>query len=259
MSGPIRIWGAGCTRRQVEQGVLLEYERVASTMDVARAQLRSAEPDIIGVRTEYQSSGRGRLGASWLAPPGACLLVTYILPASNNPQFARNLAFAAGVAVAEAIEEVTDLAPRLKWPNDVLVSGRKIAGILIETDSQRPNDPTTQRPIHLVGIGINANVDSFPDELATKATSLELETGLLCDVTDLEEAVRRKLFATAFLPWAEILDRWRSRDDTAGRTYRSPGPGDGLAGKAVGVTDEGLLRLETPNGVADVLSATSKP
>lgn len=254
MPGPIRIWGAGCTERQVEQGVLLEYERVASTMDIARARLRAGDA-FVGVRSEYQSAGRGRMGASWLAPPGACLLVTYIVPSSKDPEFARNLAFASGVAVAEAVETCADVAPRLKWPNDVILSGRKMGGILIEEagSSKRSSEAT-----FFVGIGLNANVDRFPEELSATATSLELETGLLCDILELEAAVRDRLFSIAYLPWPEILARWRGRDDTSGRRYRAPGPGDGINGVAIGVTDEGLLRIETEDGVVDVLSATSK-
>lgn len=258
MPGPIRIWGAGCTERQVEQGVLLEYERVASTMDIARARLRAGEK-FVGVRTEYQSAGRGRTGASWLAPPGACLLATYVVPSSKDPHFGRNLSFAAGVAVADAVESCCEVSPRLKWPNDVLLGGRKMAGILIEEMAAPESGPgRASDSLFLVGIGLNVNVDRFPDELSTTATSLELETGLLCNILDLEEAVRSRLFETAHDYWIEILTRWRSRDDTSGRAYRAPGPGDGIQGVAIGVTDEGLLRLQTAEGIVDVLSATSK-
>jgi BirA family biotin operon repressor/biotin-[acetyl-CoA-carboxylase] ligase len=137
-----------------------------------------------------------------------------------------------------------------------MLSGRKLAGVLIESATP-PLKQSATPPLFLVGVGINANIDRFPAELETLATSLERETGLLCDVGELEEAVRRNLFQTIELPWSAILARWRDRDDTAGRSYRAAGPGDGLIGTAVGVTDEGMLRLETSDGTVDVLSATS--
>jgi biotin-(acetyl-CoA carboxylase) ligase len=274
----------------VENGHLATCETVVSTMDAARELLGSGRMDLVGVRAEYQSAGRGRQGGAWLAPPGTCLLVTYILRSSGLPDFARNLPFAAGVAVAEVVEELTDISVKLKWPNDVLASGKKLAGILVETvthfeggsslplstgqfDGSVFQGQTTYRPetskagarsrppkragselIYLVGVGLNVNVDRFPEELAQHATSLEIETGLLFDVGEIEEAVRRNLFRIACHQWSEILGDWRARDDTAGRLYRTP---DGAEGVAVSVTDQGILRLRCGNSIIETLAATS--
>src|SRR5579871_1222838 len=133
-------------RRPLGDGtVLLEYEALASTQDTARTWLRAGATDVAGVRTAFQSAGRGRRGSTWLAPPHTCLLVTYILRAVHS-EAAGHLAFAAGVAVADAVENQTGLSPRLKWPNDVLIAGRKVAGVLIEMvpgerrDAKSPDD-----------------------------------------------------------------------------------------------------------------------
>lgn len=233
--------------------MILYYPQIGSTMDAARERVRAGDRQVVGVRAGFQSSGRGRQGGVWVAPPDTCLLATYILYPEENADPAEPpgaLAFRAAVAVSEAIREQTGLTASVKWPNDLLLSGRKTAGILIET--------VTQPPAALVGIGLNVNVPAFPPELAERATSLMRETGRELSVEALEEAVRRHLFAARSRQWSEILTQWRARDATAGRRYRIALDGQEIVGVAEGVNDEGALRLRTPDGVLrEVLSAAS--
>lgn len=233
-------------RREVEPGrFLVECDSLPSTMDAARQAL--ADDTVIGVRADYQSEGRGRRGAPWVARPRTCLLVTYILHSTRKIEPAR-LSFAAGVAIAESIESLTGIAPGLKWPNDVLMVGRKVAGILIETESRNA----------LVGVGVNVNVADFPSDLSASATSLLLQTGQDWQVEDIEQTVRARLFAVASAPWPDILGRWRRLDQTTGRQYVAIIDGVEVAGSAVGVDESGALLLRTSAGdVLPVLSATS--
>lgn len=234
---------------------LVFLPQVASTMDEARA--RAADPHCLGVRAGYQTQGRGRSGAPWLAPPDTCLLVTYILRGEAcRPEHAGHLAFAAAVAVSAVLQGVTGLTPGVKWTNDVLLAGRKAAGILIETGGGA-------EPFALVGIGLNVNVAHFPTELADTATSLLRETGREWEVDALESSLRRALVSAAKELAQEgfpvILTRWRQYDVTAGRAYRAVIAGQVVDGMAVGVSETGALRLmvDDTGTTIDVLSATS--
>lgn len=233
--------------------MILYYPQIGSTMDAARERVRAGDRQLVGVRAGFQSSGRGRQGGVWVAPPDTCLLVTYILYLEENAAPAEPpgaLAFRAAVAVSEAIREQTGLTASVKWPNDLLLAGRKTAGILIET--------VAQPPAALIGIGLNVNMPAFPPELAERATSLQRETGRQLSVEALEEAVRRHLFAARSRQWSEILAQWRAHDATAGRRYGVTLDGQQIVGVAEGVNDEGALLLRTPDGVLRaVLSAAS--
>ena len=143
---------------------------VASTNDVARSLAEQGCPEGTIVGADMQTSGRGRQGRSWASPLGAGLYVSVIV---RPPQPAANLVtIAAGVAIAEGIREATGLEVSLKWPNDVYVSGRKLAGILAEaeTSSSRVN-------FVVLGFGINLLTAAYPEDVAHRATSLEFELG----------------------------------------------------------------------------------
>jgi BirA family biotin operon repressor/biotin-[acetyl-CoA-carboxylase] ligase len=137
-----------------------------STNDEAAAWARAGGPTGAVVVADVQSRGRGRLGRAWHAAPGEALLFSTVLRPPLAPPAMPPLTLAAGVALAEAVARL-DIAPALKWPNDLLVDGRKAAGILTEMTC------SGARVEHVVvGIGVNLNVAAFPDELAAIATSL---------------------------------------------------------------------------------------
>src|SRR5262249_55972334 len=123
---------------------------------------------------ERQTGGRGRLGRQWHSPPGVNLYCSLVLRPRVPLGVVPCLALVAGLAVVDAVGEVAAVHPALKWPNDGLVDGRKLAGILTELEAE------VERVHHVIaGIGVNLNggVDAFPPELAAKATSLRLATG----------------------------------------------------------------------------------
>jgi BirA family biotin operon repressor/biotin-[acetyl-CoA-carboxylase] ligase len=236
---------------------LLEYTEVNSTQNIARELVRQGDTAIIGVRADFQRRGRGRNGADWAALSGTCLLASYILPLPGGPETAGILALASGIAVADAVDQFTGLRAGLKWPNDVLVAGKKIAGILIETERSPQGNWWA-----VVGIGLNINVDRFPKELQSAATSLSILGGTQLEIETVEREVRSRLVSVVGL-LAEhgsepVIQAWRERDITIGMEFQiSEGEMRG-EGTAKGISDSGALILALQNGQRiEVFSATS--
>jgi BirA family transcriptional regulator, biotin operon repressor / biotin---[acetyl-CoA-carboxylase] ligase len=153
---------------------LIVLQETESTQDVARELALSGEPEGVAVMALRQNRGRGRAGHSWVSPEGKNLALSLILRPHATPQQAPLLGLMAGVAVAETLQERRVKSPQLKWPNDVLVSGRKIAGIISE-------GTIIQNSVVLViiGVGLNVNVKrtDFPVDLRDSITSVLLATG----------------------------------------------------------------------------------
>ncbi len=223
---------------------ILYLTSAASTQDVARAEAEGGAPEGTAVLAEEQSAGRGRLGRSWASPPGTNLYLTLVM----RPPLARlrTLSIVAPLAVAQAVEETAGLAPRIKWPNDVLVAGRKLAGVLIESEL------SGQSPRYsLVGIGLNVNLDTDEvPEIAGIATSLRRELGH--DVS--REAVLAALLNRFEALYEEVARgpavhaAWRSRLETLGRQVRVTFGEQVEEGLAEDVDGEGSLVLRRPDG-----------
>jgi len=210
---------------------------VESTQDIAFALGASGAPDGSAVVADSQRSGRGRRGRPWQDEPGASLLCSILI----RPRLALArwplLSLAAGVAVTQALEVTAGVAGRLKWPNDVVVGRRKLAGILIES---RPTTPGTV----VIGIGINIGQTRFPPELEATATSVRLATGCPVD----REAVlgtllgevaawRRRLEDHGFAP---IREAWMARSATLGALVQV----EGVRGRAVDLDADGALVID---------------
>jgi BirA family biotin operon repressor/biotin-[acetyl-CoA-carboxylase] ligase len=222
---------------------LIYLTSTSSTMDIARAEAESGAEEGTVVLAEEQTAGRGRFGRVWVSPAGKNIYATIILRPTVDRL--RQLGIVMPLAVSLAIEETTGLAPRIKWPNDVLLSGRKVAGILIETEFSGA-DPRYA----LLGPGINVNLEIDPaSEIAAIATSIKQELG--SDVT--REAVLAALLNhlealyTAPDPRA-VHAAWRSRLETLGRDVTLSFRGDSFAGHAEDVDDAGNLILRFPDG-----------
>jgi BirA family biotin operon repressor/biotin-[acetyl-CoA-carboxylase] ligase len=213
---------------------LVRLGRVESTQAVAFSLAADGAADRTVVVAETQSAGRGRRGRTWHDEPGASLLTSIILRPRLTPARLPMLSLAAGIAVAESLERVTGLAPRLKWPNDVLVDGRKLAGILLESR-------TGGAPLVVLGIGVNLAQRAFAADLADRATSVVLASGravepdaLLGPLLDALDAWRARLETEGGAP---IRERWRSLADTLGRRVSI----DGVVGVAADVDEDGAL------------------
>jgi BirA family transcriptional regulator, biotin operon repressor / biotin---[acetyl-CoA-carboxylase] ligase len=192
-----------------------------------------------------QTAGRGRHGRRWSSPEGEGLYLSVILRPEIPFSQLWQTAFVASLATAEAVGQVSGLVPRIKWPNDVLLNGRKVCGILTET--RRHGDTGTRRPV-IVGIGVNLNNSVFPPEIADKATSIMLETGQPVSARQVEEALLTCLdrFYAAYLRdgFTSILAQWKTLDCTSGRRV-SVVTGGGIV--------EGTAQEVDPNGDLIVL------
>lgn len=218
-----------------------------STQRVARELARDGCEEGTCVVAEAQTAGRGRLGRSWHSPPGTNVYLSIVLRPPLPPGRVPQLALVAGLAVADAVAGVPGLVPRLKWPNDVVLDGRKAAGILTEMEAE------VERVHHVVaGIGLNVNAAEFPPELAGRATSLCLGVGRLVDRAAVTGALlaafeRRyeRFIAEGFAP---VRREWEERSWLGGKEVRVAAPEGEIRGRVLGLDEDGALRLETPSG-----------
>lgn len=223
-----------------------------STNDEAAAWARAGAPAGAVVVADEQTKGRGRLGRRWHSPPGESLYFSVVLRPPLPPHRVPPLTLAAGVAVAEALVEAlapSPASPALKWPNDVLVDGKKVAGILTEMSAD------LDRVHHLVvGIGVNLNARAFPDEIAAIATSVAIARG---------EPVSRADFAAGLCARLEYwVDRfvaegapaiavaWKQHARFFGTRVRVTAGRDVVEGVAEDLDDDGALRLRLDDGRA---------
>lgn len=215
----------------------LHVRRCGSTNDLARALAARGAPHGTLVTADEQTAGRGRQGRSWTAPPGSSLLASFLLRPQRPPSGL--FALAVALATAEACEElVPGLEVGVKWPNDLVVAGRKLAGILIEG---RPQESWL-----VVGIGVNVTLrpEQLAPELVDRATSLALEAERLGRRVPVPSELATAL-CTTLARWTEPsgLERvtavWPSRDVLAGHAVRwSSG-----SGIAEGIDEQGRLRV----------------
>jgi len=213
-------------------------------MDVARREAEEGAPEGTVIIAEEQTAGRGRLGRAWVSPAGQNLYVTVVLKPSA--ELVRRLSIVAPLAVCCAVESETGLAPRIKWPNDVLLNGRKLAGILIE------NEFSGGVPRYsLVGIGVNVNYDvGAVAEIAEIATSIKQELG--------RDVSREELLALSLNHFEElsaeaskgeaVLSAWKERLDTLGSYVTISFREQREEGTAEDVDADGNLLLRRDDG-----------
>lgn len=205
------------------------------------------------VWADEQSAGRGRMGRSWYSPPGGGVWLSVLLrPPLPAPQLPR-ISLAAGLAVTRAIFRVTGLECGLKWPNDVLLAGRKLAGILAETHAAGPDPGFT-----VLGIGVNVRVDGWPPELATAATALAAEgcsirpSGL---VPALLQELEREYSRLVAGQWEQLRAEWKAAAVMMGKTVTARGPAGEVAGIACDLGPSGELVLELEDGSVQSFTA----
>jgi BirA family transcriptional regulator, biotin operon repressor / biotin---[acetyl-CoA-carboxylase] ligase len=207
----------------------------------------SAHPWTVWV-TDHQTAGRGRLAAgrrrTWVDSPGECLLMSVVVEPRVPLAAAARLTLVAGVAVAETLAAASGVDVRLKWPNDLLVGGRKLCGILVESQG----GGTSVRAV--IGMGINVNNDPGVLDDAIVATSLRAETGQRFDrmalLTGVVGSLRQAmtLFERNGGELGELRNRWEARADVAGRGLRMAG----RDGTALGLAQDGSLRVRWRDG-----------
>jgi BirA family biotin operon repressor/biotin-[acetyl-CoA-carboxylase] ligase len=199
-----------------------------STNERAKELALAGAPHGTLVTADEQTAGRGRQGREWTAPPRSAVLMSVVLRELDEM-----LPLAAAVAVAEAVPGDATI----KWPNDIWIDGRKVAGILVEG---RPQEGWA-----VLGVGLNVSTEAFPAELAESATSLCL-SGIEGDTESVLASILRQLDGWLGAPPALVLDTWRERDALKGQRVRWS-RGEGVAR---GIDDSGALVVETSAGLA---------
>jgi BirA family biotin operon repressor/biotin-[acetyl-CoA-carboxylase] ligase len=239
---------AACLPGRRLAGPLRAYRSIPSTQTVARAWADAGAPEGAVVLADYQTAGRGRRGRAWSAPAGRALLLSLVLrptiPLARWPE----IGLAAGCAVAEGIEGASDVVPQLKWPNDVLVDGRKVAGVLAE-GAAGPS------PFVILGIGVNVSQadGEWPPELVERATALVTHAPGIQRVPLLTAILARLatwydvLLAHGFEP---VRAAWRRRAALGGRVG-PPGP----PGVTVDLAPDGGLVVRGDDGRTRVIVA----
>lgn len=237
---------------------LLYFPVTGSTNDVAAALAASRDAvDGAVIVADQQTAGRGRRGREWFSPPGSGLYVSTVLTPGRGRQPARAtglLTLAAGVALAEGVQAASGLLVDLKWPNDLYVSRRKLAGILAEAaagDSLAP-------PV-VLGYGINVGPMAYPPELRERATSLETEMGRAVDrallLVETLAALARRYADLLEGRFDAILDAWRARAPAAvGARVNWMGASGPLSGVTAGVDDDGALLVKIGERVERVVA-----
>jgi BirA family biotin operon repressor/biotin-[acetyl-CoA-carboxylase] ligase len=221
---------------------LVRLAAIDSTQRYAAALARSGAPDRTVVTAATQTAGKGRRGRVWHDAPGASLLVSVITRPALAPAQLPTLSLAAGVAVIDALAAV-GVTARLKWPNDALVDGRKIAGVLLE----RHGDAV------VIGMGINVEPAAIPPALAIHATSVAGEGGnadrerLLQALLGALDHWRATLERAGF---EAVRERWSEASETLGRRVSV----DGVVGVAVGIDHDGALLVATGAGTERVVA-----
>jgi BirA family transcriptional regulator, biotin operon repressor / biotin---[acetyl-CoA-carboxylase] ligase len=240
-------------------GVIVRLDTVDSTQSVAFALAERGAADRTVVVADRQLAGRGRRGRTWSAPAGTSLLASILVrPRLPQPLLA-TLSLTTAVAAAEALRRATGVEARLKWPNDLLVSGRKIAGILLEsrmTGRAAAGGSTLNGSgiVTIVGVGINLGQREFPPDLADGATSVAIETGrapsreaVLTALLEEFDVWRARLEEKGFEP---VRERWRRLSDTLGRRVTV----DDVSGIAVDLDVDGALLVDVGGSVKRVLA-----
>jgi len=226
-------------------GNVLVYDRTASTNDIATEYARNPDHDGLVVFAEEQTAGRGRSGAAWHSRHGESLLFSVVL--IDCKVKSELLPLTAAVAIADAIGQVGGHQARIKWPNDILLDGRKVGGILVE--SRR----TGKHTAHVIGIGINCHqtAEAFPPDLRETATSLDLTGGTRCHRITLARRVLTSLdhwLAIAERDSKQVTEAWSRLSTQLHQRVTLSCNGKRSTGHCIGVDPEKGLILQLDRG-----------
>ncbi len=225
------------------------FQETTSTNDIIEKLARDGVKEGVVVFAESQTKGRGRLGRKWISPAGKGLWFSILLRPAFPPQATTQLTIAAATALTRAIRRQTAAQPAVKWPNDILLNGRKIAGILTELSAE------LDRVKHVIlGIGVDVNLTAaeFPPELGEVATSLKIETGQTVNRAELAAAILRELDADydriACGQFESLADEWEAQCATLGCHVAITMGHRKLQGLAESLDTDGALLLRTEHG-----------
>ena len=221
---------------------MFHHETITSTMDEAFKLGLDNAADGTVVCAEGQSQGRGRLGRQWQSPKGKGIYASLILRPNIVATDAAKLTLMAGVAIYEAIKKVCDVDLSIKWPNDLLIDGKKVCGVLTEMNAQ-------MECVNFVVIGFGINVNTSTRQILPQGTSLKIETGTFVSRLELFQEVLRSFdrwyVCVKEKGFVSVLEQWREYTSTLGRQVRI----QDVEGEAIDIDEFGGLMIRTKQGV----------
>lgn len=234
---------------------LFIHKEIDSTNNEVRRLAEQGAPEGTLVLAEQQNAGKGRRGRAWTSPAGTGIWMSLLLRPAFAPEYASMLTLLAAMAVQQGICQVTGLDCQIKWPNDIVLNGKKICGILTEMSTEED----TIRHV-VVGIGINVNTEYFPEDIAATATSLMIEAGhriarapLACAVMSAWESIYERYCET--LDLSLLMEEYNQKLVNRGREVKVLAPKGDYTGVSLGINAQGELLVELPNGmVREVMS-----
>jgi len=249
VSSPDRLIASFLTS-QLQGGLIgkkiTTFQETVSTNAVAFRMAEDGAAEGSVVIADSQTGGKGRLGRNWTSPAGVNLYCSVILRPPIQPVAAPQLTFLSVIAVARAIEQVSPIQTRIKWPNDILVDGKKVAGLLNEMSAE-----TDKVNFVILGIGVNLNMtqEQFPDDLRHPATSLFMEAGVKVNRTFFARVLLQELDSlyTTFLRegYAPARREWLERSRLAGAMVTVTDINSVRRGRVAGIDEYGALLLDS--------------
>lgn len=231
-------------------GKTIRLKEAVSTNDLCLELISSGAEHGTVVIADKQSKGKGRLGRTWISPEGG-LYLSVILKEGIEEEHCHFLTFALCLSAADAIRSVSGSAPRIKWPNDILIKGRKVAGVLVEKHGRD----------YIAGIGVNINngPESFPEEIRGKATSLLVESGSVVDrdrfIMKMLERFECRLKTMSGEGRQALLEEIRDLSCTVGKQVVVENDGKKLEGTARDIDGSGALIIESDGGKITLITS----
>ena len=223
------------------------FESLDSTNSCAKTLAETGTPAGTVVVADHQTAGRGRMGRSWVSEPGLNLLFSIVLRPSFPKESSGLLTFYSAVFIARALEKATGHSIECKWPNDILINGKKCCGILLENSFL-----LNRLDFSIIGIGVNVNQPAFEDSLAASATSLFIEFGRAFDRRTLLQTILREADVSFPLVMKnepnKIMKEWNARCSMFGKPVTIANKEQLISGTALRLDPEGGLVIETPVG-----------
>ncbi|MGM0880433.1 MAG: biotin--[acetyl-CoA-carboxylase] ligase [Bacillota bacterium] len=233
------------------------FDSVESTQNIARAAAEEGAPEGTLVIAEQQLNGRGRMGRGWVSPRGKGVWMSMVLRPSLPIYFAPQLTLLTAVALCRSLKRITALPIGIKWPNDLLIEGKKISGILLESAAE---DERLTFVIAGIGISVNLEENDYPVELLEKATSLRIAGGQKLDridvITDFLQEWEQLYFLYQEQGFSPIVTLWEALSVSLGKPARLITPQGDIVGVPIGLDDTGAIRIKLADGsVKPVFSA----
>ncbi len=223
------------------------YDKVGSTNTIAAGLAEKGAAEGVVVLADSQEKGKGRLGRTWVSPPGVNIYMSIITRPAIGPKHVTLLTIIAAVGCTIALRRITGINVTIKWPNDLMVSDKKIGGILTELKTD---------PHHIIftimGIGINVNIDAFPDDVKKIATSVKNEIGILFPrvviITEVLNEIDNWYRILHEKGRKTLLSEWQKLTSTLGKEVKVIVGKETFTGLAEGIDNEGMLILRLPTG-----------